>query len=191
MASTQRPDERLLETAYELFSVRGVRDVGVDELVERAGVAKATLYRHFFSKDVLILAFLQLREERWTVGWLEKSVREYSGTPEERLLAVFDLFDEWFRDPDYAGCPFIRVLLEMGPEHPAGAACIEHMKMVRDFLAELATDGGFRDPAELALSLQLLLRGSIIQVSAGDPAAARRARGMAKAVLEEFRQPAP
>jgi hypothetical protein len=59
------------------------------------------------------------------------------------------------------------------------------------FLAELATDGGFRDPAELALSLQLLLRGSIIQMSAGDPAAARRAREMAKAVLEEFRQPAP
>ena len=187
MSSTHRPDERLLETAYDLFSVRGVRDVGVDELVEKAGVAKATLYRHFSSKDELILAFLQLREERWTTGWLEKRVRECDGTPEERLLAVFDLFDEWFREPEYAGCPFIKVLLEVGPGHQAGIACIEHLETVRDFLMELATDGGFRDPAELARSLHLLLMGSVIQAFTGDLGAARRARAMARVVMEEFR----
>ncbi|HUE08191.1 MAG TPA: helix-turn-helix domain-containing protein [Acidimicrobiales bacterium] len=189
MPSTHRPDERLLETAYELFSARGVRDVGVDELVERAGVAKATLYRHFSSKDELILAFLQLREERWTTGWLEESVRARGGTPEERLLTVFDLFDEWFREPDYAGCPFIKVMVEMGPGHPAGAASIEHMNTIRELLAELATDAGFRDPDELALSLHLLLCGSIIQASLGNATAAERARHMTQAVLEEFRQP--
>jgi AcrR family transcriptional regulator len=189
MVSTHRPDERLLETAYELFSARGVRDVGVDELVERAGVAKATLYRHFSSKEELVLAFLQLREERWTVGWLEERVRE-RGTPEERLLAVFDLFDEWFREPEYAGCPFVRVLLEMGPGHPAGAACIEHLEVVRTFMTRLAADAGFRDPAELAQSLHLLLYGSVIEASAGSTTAARRARRMAQAVLEDFRRPA-
>jgi AcrR family transcriptional regulator len=190
MLSAQRPDERLLETAYELFSARGVRDVGVDELVEKAGVAKATLYRHFSSKDELILAFLQLREERWTVGWLEESVRARAGNPEDQLLAVFDLFDEWFREPEYAGCPFIKVLLEMGTGHPAGAACIEHLVIVRDFLAELATEAGFREPAELALSILLLLCGSIIHAFAGFPAPATRAKAMAQAVMEEFRQPA-
>ena len=191
MPSTHRPDERLLETAYELFSARGVRDVGVDELVERAGVAKATLYRHFASKDELILAFLQLREERWTVGWLEDSVRARGVTAEEQLLVVFDLFEEWFRDPQFAGCPFIKVLLEMGAGHPAGAACIEHLETVRDFLTKLATEAGcFRDPAELALSLQLLFCGSIIHASAGFPGSAQRAKTMANAVLEEFRQPA-
>jgi AcrR family transcriptional regulator len=190
MLSAQRPDERLLETAYELFSARGVRDVGVDELVERAGVAKATLYRHFSSKDELILAFLQLREKRWTVGWLEESVRARAGNPEHQLLAVFDLFDEWFREPEYAGCPFIKVLLEMGTGHPAGAACIEQLVIVRDFLAELATEAGFREPAELALSIQLLLCGSIIHAFAGFPAPATRAKAMAQAVMEEFRQPA-
>jgi AcrR family transcriptional regulator len=190
MPSKHRPDERLLETAYELFSVRGVRDVGVDELVERAGVAKATLYRHFASKDELILAFLQLREERWTQGWLEASVRARGGTSEEQLLAVFDLFDEWFRDPEYEGCSFIRVLIEMGAGHPAGAACIEHLKTVRDFLTQLASEAGFRDPAELALSLHLLLCGSIIQATAGNAGAAKRARQMAQAVMEEFRRPA-
>jgi AcrR family transcriptional regulator len=190
MPSTHRPDERLLETAYELFSARGVRDVGVDELVEKAGVAKATLYRHFASKDELILAYLQLREERWTVEWLEKSVWQRAGTPEERLLAVFDLFEEWFREPEYSGCPFINILLEMGAGHPAGAACIGHLETVRDFLTQLATDAGFREPAELALSIQLLLCGSIIHAAAGFPAAAQRAKAMARGVMEEFRRPA-
>lgn len=189
MPSTHRPDERLLETAYELFCVRGVRDVGVDELVERAGVAKATLYRHFASKDELILAFLKLREERWTMGWLEQSVRARGGTPEERLLTVFDLFDEWFREPGYAGCPFIKVMVELGPEHPAGAASIEHQNTIRELLTQLATDAGFRDPAELALSLHLLLCGSIIQASLGNSSAAHRARHMTAAVMKEFRQP--
>lgn len=190
MPSNHRPDERLLDTAYELFSARGVRDVGVDELVERAGVAKATLYRHFASKDELILAFLQLREDRWTVGWLEESVRARGGTPEEQLLSVFDLFDEWFREPEYEGCPFIKVLLEMGSVHPAGAACIEHLGTVQEFLTELATDARFRDPSGLALSLHLLLCGSIIQACTGNASAAKRAQGMAQAVMEEFREPA-
>ncbi len=185
MSSTYRPDERLLETAYELFSVRGVRDVGVDELVERAGVAKATLYRHFPSKDDLILAFLRLREERWTIGWLQERVRERADTAEERLLTVFDLFDEWFREPDYAGCPFIKVMLELGPGHPAGAACIEHLETLRTFLTELAAGAGFGDPTEFALSIHLLLCGSIIEAFAGDASAAKRARRMAQATMRE------
>lgn len=189
-STTQRPDERLLDTAYELFSARGVRDVGVDELVERAGVAKATLYRHFSSKDELILAFLQLREERWTNGWLRAQVRERGGTPEEQLLSVFDLFDEWFHEPDYAGCPFIKVLLEMGAGHPAGAACIAHLETVSELLTQLGADAGLRDPAELAQSLHLLLCGSIIQASAGKTTAAVRARHMAQAVIENSRRPA-
>jgi AcrR family transcriptional regulator len=185
MSSKQRPDERLLETAYDLFTARGVRAVGVDELVARAGVAKATLYRHFTSKDELILAFLQLREERWTLGWLEDRVRTGGGSPEEQILAIFDLFDEWFREPQFAGCPFVKVLLEMGPEHPAGVACIDHLGTVRDFLTQLATEAGYPDPGEVAQSIHLLLYGSIIQASAGNAMAAQRARRMAQAVMEE------
>lgn len=191
MPSKQRPDERLLETAYLLFSTRGVRAVGVDELVEKAGVAKATLYRHFASKEELILAFLQLREERWTRGWLEEGVRERGGSPEDQLLAVFDLFDDWFRGPEFEGCPFIRVLLEMGAEHPAGAASVEHLGTLLAFLTRLATDAGFSDPAELALSLHLLLYGSIIQAYSGDIEAAKRAERIARDVMDEFREPVP
>ncbi|MGH3021140.1 MAG: helix-turn-helix domain-containing protein, partial [Gaiellaceae bacterium] len=67
--------ERILDSAYELFSRRGIRDVGIDEIVEHSGVAKATLHRHFRSKDELVLAFLVRREELWTREWLEAEAR--------------------------------------------------------------------------------------------------------------------
>ena len=106
------PRERILDTAYELFSHRGVHDVGIDELIERAGVAKATLYRHFPSKDELVLAFLEQREQLWTYGWVEAEARRRGKTPEEQLLAIFELFDEWFHREDFEGCSFVNVLLE-------------------------------------------------------------------------------
>src|ERR687895_1242404 len=107
------PRERVLDTAYELFSRRGIRAVGIDEVVVRAGVAKATLYRHFPSKDDLVLAFLERREERWTRDWVEAEARRRGETPEEQLLAIFDAFDEWFRRDDFEGCSFVNVLLEV------------------------------------------------------------------------------
>ena len=75
--------QRILETDYDLFSHRGVRDVGVDEIIARSGVAKATLYNHFPTKNHLVLAFLDLREERWTVDMVETEARARGATPEE------------------------------------------------------------------------------------------------------------
>src|SRR5918996_5556738 len=96
--------ERILDTSYELFSQRGVRAVGVDELIERAGVAKATLYRHFPSKDDLVVAFLERREQRWTREWVEAEATRRASDPEGQLLAIFDAFDEWFRRKDFEAC---------------------------------------------------------------------------------------
>jgi AcrR family transcriptional regulator len=73
--------ERVLETAYRLFSRHGTRAVGVDRIIAESGVAKMTLYRNFASKDDLILAFLELREERWTRGWLQDTVEARAATP--------------------------------------------------------------------------------------------------------------
>src|SRR3954449_12759331 len=87
--------ERILDTAYELFSQHGTRAVGVDRIIAECGIAKMTLYRNFPSKDVLILAFLERRAERWTREWLECEVGR-SGSPAQCLLAVFDTFDGWF-----------------------------------------------------------------------------------------------
>src|SRR5215211_5333204 len=127
--------DRILESAYMLFAQRGIRDVGIDEVIERAGVAKATLYRHFASKDDLALAFLGLREERWTRDFVEAEARRRGSTPEEQLLAIFDAFDEWFRRDDFEACSFINILLEMRAEHPVGNASVDHLANIRAFVA--------------------------------------------------------
>src|SRR5438874_310768 len=90
------PRDRVLDTAYDLFSRFGVNTIGVDRIVADAKVAKMTLYRHFRSKEELVTAVLELREQRWTNEWLIRGVEERAETPEARLLAMFDLFEEWF-----------------------------------------------------------------------------------------------
>ena len=134
--------QRILDSAYELFSRRGVRGVGIDEVIKNASVAKATLYRHFKSKDELVLAFLQQREELWTKGWVEAEARRRGETPEEQLLAIFDLFHEWFQKDDFEGCSFINVLLEMNDRGtPIGKASADHLSTIRSIIRSLAERG--------------------------------------------------
>jgi AcrR family transcriptional regulator len=179
--------ERILDTAYELFSRRGVRGVGVDEVIERAGVAKATLYRHFPSKDELVLAFLERRERLWTLDWVEAEARRGGAAPEEQLLAIFDAFDGWFRRDDFEACSFINVLLEMGPEHPAGRASVNHLANIRSIVRDLAEEAGLRDPESFARSWHILMKGSIVSAAEGDAEAAQRAKSMARCLLAEHR----
>ena len=149
--------------------------MGVDEVIETAGVAKATLYRHFPSKDDLVLAFLERREQRWTREFVEAGARSRGSTPEERLLAIFDVFDEWFHREDFEACSFINVLLEMGPEHPAGGASVRHLENIRSIVRGLAEEAGLRDPDSFARSWHILMKGSIVSAAEGDLEAAQRA----------------
>lgn len=180
---------RILEAAYELFSRRGVRDVGIDEVVDRAGIAKATLYRHFASKGDLVLAFLELREQLWTHDFVEAGARRRGSAPDEQLLAIFDVFDEWFRSGDFEACSFINVLLELGPEDPAGAASIRHLEHIRSMVAALAEEAGVVDPESFARSWHILMKGSIVSAAEGDREAAQRAKQMARALLDQARAP--
>jgi AcrR family transcriptional regulator len=181
--------ERILDSAYELFSHKGLRAVGIDEVIEHASVAKATLYRHFSSKDELVLAFLQRREERWTHGWVEREARRRADTPEEQLLAIFDLFDEWFRQDDFEGCSFINVLLEVGDlDHPVGRASADHLANIRAFIRTLAEEAGLRDPDEFARSWQILMQGSIVQAGESDLDAAKRGQRLARLLIAEHEQ---
>jgi AcrR family transcriptional regulator len=186
--SRQGARERILATAYELFSHRGIHDVGVDELVERAGVAKATLYKHFASKDELVLAFLEQREQIWTYGWVEKEARRRGATPEQQLLAIFDLFDEWFHGDDFEGCSFIKVLLEFGDlDHRVGRASADYLENIRSVVRNLALEAGLRDPDAFALSWHILMKGSIVQAAEGDRDAAKRAQVLAGLLIERHR----
>lgn len=180
--------ERILNAAYELFSRRGIRAVGTDEVIERAGVARATLYRHFATKNALVLAVLERREQLWTHGLIEQQSAALASTPEEQLLAIFDVLHEWFHNRDGCeGCSFINVLLELGPDHPAGQASIGHINNVRQIVRARAVAAGLRDVEDFARSWQILMKGAIILAAVGDTDAALRSRAMAEALIEQYR----
>lgn len=185
------PRQRILDTAYQLISQRGVRDVGVEEVIAKAGIAKATLYRHFPSKNQLVLAVLEQREQLWTLGFVEAEARRRGATPEGRLLAVFDVFDEWFRSDGFDTCTFVNVLLEMGGDHVLGEASIRHLGNIRAVIADLATEAGLSEPEEFARSWHILMKGSIVSAAEGDTEAARRAQTMAASLIHRYRQTPP
>ncbi len=185
---TAPPRERILAAAYALFSRRGIRAVGTDEVIERAGVAKATLYRHFATKNDLVLAVLDRREQLWTHGLIEAQSELRGTTPEERMLAIFDVLHDWFQNRDgFEGCSFINVLLELGPDHPAGQASIVHIDNVRDIVRQRAIAAGLDDVEDFAWSWHILMKGAIILAAVGDLEAAHRAQRMARALIEQHR----
>jgi AcrR family transcriptional regulator len=178
--------ERLLTAAYELFAHQGVQAVGVDAIIERSGVARQTMYRHFGSKQDLVLAFLARREEMWTYGWLAAEVRRRTDDPRERLLTIFDVFDEWFRAPRFEGCSFINVMLEHPDEqHTLHRAAAEYLAHIREFLSGLAHDAGIADAEGFARQWHILMKGSIVSAGEGDRDAALRARRMGTLLLEQ------
>lgn len=182
-ARPSEPRERILACAYELFSRRGVRDVGVDEVVQQSGVAKATLYRHFPSKNDLVLAFLERREELWTLGMVRAGAHDRGRTAQERLLAIFDVFGDWFNSDEFDACTFINVLLEMRWEHPLGRASIQYLENIRDIVRGLAEEAGLKDLDGFARSWHILMKGSIISAAEGDREAHVRAKEMARELL--------
>ncbi len=181
--------ERIIDASYRLFCQRGVRDVAMDEVVVASGVAKATLYRHFPTKDDLVLAFLARREVSWTFGIMEGGARSRSADPEERLLAIFDVFDDWFQRDDFEACSFVNVLLEMGPDHPLGRACTDHLANIRGVVSALAAEAGLGDPDGFARSWHILMKGCIVQAAEGDRLAARSARALGGLLIAANRLP--
>jgi AcrR family transcriptional regulator len=179
--------ERVLSAAYPLFARRGVRDVGIDEIIHTAGVAKATFYRHFPSKEALVLAFLERRDEVFGIEVVLAEVRQRATTPEEQLLAIFDVFAEWFARKDYEACSFINTLLEMGAQDAAGQASIFYLVKVREQVGLLAEEAGLRDVDEFARSWRILMAGSIISAAEGDRQAAARAQCMGRKLIAEHR----
>jgi AcrR family transcriptional regulator len=179
---------RILDTAYELFSRNGIRAVGIDRIIAEAGIAKATLYRHFPSKEQLVLAFLDLRERRWTHEWLEAESERRAATRQERVLVVFDVLDEWFHRADYEGCSFINTLLEISDlDSPIHQDAVRRLSVVREILERYATEAGTRNPCEMGYQLQILMMGAIVSAGQGDLVAARRARELVVLLLTAAR----
>jgi len=180
--------ERILRTAYELFLKHGFSAVGVDRIVAEAGVAKTTLYRHFRSKNDLVVAVLERHEDLWTVGWLEPETRRRAAADDEQIVAVFEAFDDWFRDEGYQGCMFINSLLEVhddtSPIHTAALGGIEH---VYARLVDWAENAGVDDPTAFAHRMQLLMRGAIVAAVEGRFDAVAEAGALARELLARER----
>jgi AcrR family transcriptional regulator len=169
--------DRILTAAYDLFARYGIRAVGIDAIIEHSGVARMTLYRHFSSKDELVLAFLERRDALWSVAWLQAEVEKRAKKPVERLLAIFDVIGDWFKADNFEGCSFINVMLET-PERGSAIrnATVMYLERVRQFLEQLAAQAEIVDAAAFSRKWQLLMNGSIVAACAGDRAAAQRAR---------------
>jgi AcrR family transcriptional regulator len=167
-----------------LFSQQGTRSVGVDTIIEQSGVAKTTLYRHFPSKQELVIAFMERREELWTFDWLRSEVQKRADKPRDRLLAIFDVFNEWFNTDRFEGCSFINVLLEYQAQDPLHEVAAAHLARIRGFLKELASEAGIADVPSFANTWHVLMKGSIVAACEGNRAAAIETKRAAKMVLD-------
>jgi AcrR family transcriptional regulator len=178
--------EELVETALDLFNRDGFHATGIDRILAEAGVAKMTLYHHFRSKDELILAALRLRDERFRNEFM-RGVEKKSDDPKQRLLALFEVLEELFCTRGPAGCTFINACAEYAdPDCAIHRAAAEHKRMVLDYVSEIATRAGAREPESLAAQLCILIDGVIVtsQVS-GNADAARQARGAAELLVDD------
>lgn len=165
----------------------------MDAIIDAADVAKMTLYRNFHSKQELAVAFLALREERWLKGWLQAETQARAASPAGRLLAIFDVFTEWFERDEFEGCPFIASLLEFEQRgDPVRQACVEHLAGIRGYVCELATAAGVLEPERFAAQWHILMKGAIVSAHEGDLDAAMKARELGLLLLErEGHRPPP
>lgn len=153
--------ERILQTASELFYHEGTRAIGVDLIVERSGVAKTSLYRHFRTKDDLIEAFLR-REDTDFWGHWDRVSAEHSGAPEQELDAQLQWIGERIARAGYRGCPQINVSAEYADEnHPARKVAVAHKAELRRRLRNLAGAMNLREPESFALQMAVVIDGAL------------------------------
>lgn len=179
------PRERLLTAANELFYEEGVRSVGIDRIIERAGVAKASLYSAFGSKEELVRAYLEeraaARRERIT-----RRIAQHTD-PRAKILAVFDLMGETVLEPTFRGCPFVNASVEEPRgETKVRKVCAAMREWLRGVFTDLARETGARDPASAGRRLAILYNGAVVSAAMDDDPAvvAAQARAMAECLLD-------
>jgi AcrR family transcriptional regulator len=184
--------DHLVETALQLFCQNGFRATGIDLVLKESGVAKKTLYNHFRSKDDLIVAVLDKRDEDFMAkmrATIARLAPRQAGDPRmSRVLAFFDGLDEWFNSDSFNGCTFINASAEYPrSDCPIHRACATHKERVLDTLEGLLSEMPLSDSRQVAREVGLLAEGAIVNAhTAGDPAAARVAKAAARRLLETY-----
>jgi AcrR family transcriptional regulator len=181
--------ERLLAAADELFYEEGVHTVGIDRVIERAGVAKASLYNAFGSKDELIRAYLRQRHAATRERTTSALATRYD-SPKERLLGVFDVLGEMAAESGFRGCAFINASAESLPGGVVEEVSCEARAWLYELFVDLARAAGAGDPAQLARKLVLLYDGASVGARMDhDPRSANAARSVAMLVLDAALRP--
>jgi AcrR family transcriptional regulator len=182
--------ERLVAAAVDLFYRKGFGAVGIDQVIDKAGVTKTTFYKHFEGKDDLMVAAVQRRDEWESQAW-DRVVRELAGDdPAKQLLAMLDVLDLWFNDPDFHGCMFMNTAAEFpNPHDPVHQAAAAYRKKVRDHRRNLAMAGGAdRASAEtFADCYTALIEGALmLRQTHGRNDAARAVRPAAEKLIAAY-----
>lgn len=181
----ESPREKLIRTAQRLFYKNGIHATGIDKVVAEAGVAKMTLYKHFKSKNDLVLAALHRTDEEFR-NFLMRTVERKGRTPLDRLLSLFDALDEWCGQDGFPGCHFINACAEFSShDHPIHLAAANHKKLVLAYVMQLATAAELRNPAQTAEQIFLLMEGAIVATQINvDANACMKARHAAEVLLK-------
>jgi AcrR family transcriptional regulator len=183
-SAPQPARDRILDTAFRLFYARGPRGVGVDTVVAESGVAKATLYKHFPRKDDLVVAYLDKVDQAW-FGQLRAAARAAGASPRDQLVGMFDALSSAGRREGYHGCAFINTAAESDPGGEVHGRTVEHKRVVRAWLTDLARRASAADPDQLARQLTLLLDGGLAAgVLDADPAAPEAAKTAARILVD-------
>ena len=161
--------DQLVQRALQVFYQGGFHAVGMDRLAKETGVSKTAIYKHFRTKDDLILATLRLRDENFR-NWMIRGIEEEAETPEARLYAIFDVLGQWFAEPQFRSCMFIKASSEyQDRKHPVHAISAEHKRLIHRYFEGLAEKAGATEPSALADKLLLLKEGAIVLAHLLDP----------------------
>jgi AcrR family transcriptional regulator len=160
IASLSTPRERVVAAASLLFAENGVSQTGVDTLIEAAGVAKATFYRHFRSKDALVVAWLEDPRTRWFDA-MRAQAESQATAPEEVIALLFERVAEWLEAGDFVGCPYLNTAVEVSGTGPAAETSRSYLAEIGQFLTEKVEEAGHPDAARLGPELHALLAGAI------------------------------
>lgn len=179
---------RILSAAAHLFCHHGFSSTGVDTIIARAGTAKATLYKHFPSKEDLISAVLEAEGAAWR-RWFFGRLGQVEGPPRARILALFDVLYDWFSDDHFYGCPFINAVAEFDTgDAKIREAADQHKSHLLTWFRANALEMGVASPDELCRALVVLVDGAIVAAQhSRDPSFARVARGLAETYLASLK----
>jgi len=182
--SASKRDE-LVQGALKAFYAGGFHAIGMDRLAKDAGVSKTAIYKHFRTKEELILATLRLRDEQFR-NWLIRRVEALADKPRDQLLAIFDALEEWFLEDGFKGCMFIKASSEyLDRDDPIHATSADHKRLLRAYFQSIAQKAGARDPAALARQILVIKEGAIVLAHLLDPKdVATDARETARIVIE-------